>query len=158
MTITPAQYRLIKHGLILLLLGLFGGTALTWSLTKVISLPPIPFEIDYEIPGTPARWQRVHTGTIMNALMAFAFAFVFLFCDVTNKLANRLSWAIVASVWGNFLFYLFGVFAPNRGLSLGTNIQGESSIAGVLAFLPATIAAYVTIVVIIILLKKLKRP
>ena len=61
MTISLAQRRIIQNGLGVLLFGLVGGFFLGWNVIGVVSFPPFPIEIDYQIPGTTAAWRAVHT-------------------------------------------------------------------------------------------------
>ncbi|MEM6726009.1 MAG: hypothetical protein AAF598_18350 [Bacteroidota bacterium] len=157
MTISSAQRRIVQNALGVLLLGLLGGFFLAWNVIGVVTFPPLPIQIDYQIPGTTASWRAVHSGSIMNAIMAIVLAGLFFFCELSDRLANRLSWSIVLVIWGNAIFYVAAVFAPNRGLSMGDNGAGPGNTAGAIAFIPAIIAAYVLIVVVIILLRNVKQ-
>ncbi|MEO1655298.1 MAG: hypothetical protein AAFU64_17265 [Bacteroidota bacterium] len=157
MTISVAQRRIIQNGLGIILIGLIGGFFLAWNVIEVITFPLLPFTVDYQIPGRPARWRAVHSGNIMNGIMALALAYGFNYCDLSERLANRLSWTIVGVIWGNSIFYLGAVFAPNRGLTYGDNVAGVGKLAGMIAFVPAILAAYALIVVIIIILRKVKK-
>ena len=157
MTISVAQRRIIQNGLGVILVGLIAGFFLGWNVIGYISFPPFPIEIDYAIPGTTASWRAVHTGNIMNGIMALVLAAIFTWCDLSKRLANRLSWVIILVIWGNSIFYLAAVFAPNHGLSWGSNAAGEGNIAGIIAYIPAIIAAYALIFVISLLLIKVKK-
>jgi len=157
MTISKGQRRIIQHGLGVILFGLIGGFFLGWNVIGYISFPPFPIEIDYAIPGTTASWRAVHTGSIMNGIMALVLAALFSWCDLSKRLASKISWTIVVVIWGNAIFYLAAVFAPNHGLSWGSNAAGEGNIAGIIAYIPAIIAAYALIAVIGILLVNVKK-
>lgn len=157
MTISLAQRRIIQHGLGVILFGLIGGFFLGWSVIGYISFPPLPIEIDYSVPGTTAAWRAVHTGSIMNGIMALVLAALFSWCDLSKTLALRISWTIIIVIWGNAIFYLAAVFAPNHGLSWGANAAGAGNLAGIIAYIPAIIAAYALIIVIGILMFNVKK-
>tara|TARA_Y100000385_G_scaffold195869_1_gene202726 strand:- start:3699 stop:4181 length:483 start_codon:yes stop_codon:yes gene_type:complete len=157
MSISKAQRRIIQHGLGVILFGLIGGFFLGWNVIGKITFPPFPIEIDYAIPGTTAAWRAVHTGSIMNGIMALVLAALFSWCDLSKTLAERISWTIITVIWGNSIFYLAAVFAPNHGLSWGSNAAGEGNIAGIIAYIPAIIAAYALIYVIYILMVNVKK-
>lgn len=156
MSITTDQRRMVQHGLGVILLGLIGGFFLGWNVIGFISFPPLPVSIDYQVPGTSAAWRAVHTGNIMNGIMALVFAMAFNWCDLSKSLSRRISWATVVIIWGNAIFYVAAAFAPNHGLSFGDNAAGEGNLAGIIAYVPAIVAAYALIVVVIILLRNVK--
>lgn len=157
MTMTAAQRRIIQNGLGVILVGLIGGFFLGWSVIGHVSFPPLPIKIDYAVPGTTAAWRAVHTGNVMNGIMALGFAAIFPWFDLSKRTASAISWALVGIVWGNSIFYLAAVFAPNRGLSMGDNAAGAGNIAGIIAYVPAITAAYTLIVVVTLLLVNLKQ-
>ena len=51
------------------------------------------------------------------------------------------------AIWANTVFYLFANFAANRGLSPWDNAAGAGNWAGAVAFIPAAVAAFITIIV-----------
>ena len=157
MKISLYQRFILKNAIIIMIIGLVAGFALGWEVIGGISFPPIPGIIDIEIPGTIRAWRAVHTGNIMNGLMALILAGLFFFCDLSRTLEKRLSWTLVFVIWGNCIFYIAAVFAPNRGLSYANNAAGEGNLAGFIAFIPAFTAAYALIIMLFILLTKLKR-
>lgn len=157
MTISAAQRRIIQNGLGVILVGLIGGFFLGWHVIGHVSFPPLPIRIDYEVPGTAASWRAVHTGNVMNGIMALGFAATLPWFDLSKRLANTVSWIIAGVVWGNSVFYLAAVFAPNHGLSMGDNAAGAGNIAGIIAYVPAIAAAYALIFVVGLLLVRVKK-
>jgi hypothetical protein len=66
---------------------------------------------------------------------------------------RRLAWVgygLIATAWGNACFYVFSNFAPNRGLTVGANRFGESSLTGLLAVVPALTAAVLVLIALTI--------
>ena len=156
MKISIAQRRMIKNGLAIILIGLIGGFFLGWNVIGFISFPPLPLSIDVQVPGTAAAWRAVHTGNIMNGIMALVLAALLYWTDMSRASANRISWMVVLVIWGNCIFYIAAAFAPNHGLSMGDNAAGPGNMAGIIAYIPAIIAAYVLIYVIGYLFLKIK--
>lgn len=143
--------RMTKNGLAALFVALVGGFALTFSMTKGISLWPLPLFIDYIFPGSAQGWRTFHLGMLTNGIMAIALGGAMTRLSMTARHAALASWGVVIAVWGNFMFYLFGMFAPNHGLAVGTNALGEGNLAGTLAFLPAIVGA-VTLMLAVVLM------
>lgn len=140
---------MIGNGLLVMIMGMLFGFALGFSLLEAIDIWPIPaFPVDF--PGRPKAWANAHAGSISNGLMVIAVALTFPILELSEKSARWVAWGLVATAWGNTLFYLFAPFAANRALSMGDNRFGESSLAGVLGFTPALIAAILVIIALVI--------
>ena len=144
--------RMIKHGVAAMLVALVGGFALAFSMLQGVSLSPIPVFLDVEIPGSTRGWRIFHIGMLMNGIMAIALAFALRAVTVTATGAALVSWGAIIAVWGNGMFYLFGMFAQNHGLSLHESPLGDPSLAGALAFIPAIVGAVALTVALIVLL------
>ena len=147
--------RLIKHGILVMIVGLFSGFGLTFSILGQISLSPIPFVIDYELPGTTSAWARMHTGCLMNGLMLLAFAALRPRFTLSSSQESSISKSFVFIAWANVLFYIFGAFSPNRGLALNETPAGGANWASYVAYIPAVIAAVLLLLVLIRLLANL---
>ncbi|MBI1262332.1 MAG: hypothetical protein GC184_11465 [Rhizobiales bacterium] len=155
----PANYQrlMLKNGLAIVLLGLIGGFFLIFSMLGMISLSPLPFNIDYQIPGNASQWRAVHVGNLMNGLMAIIFALALSHLTLTEGAKKFVCYGTIAAIWGNAAFYVFGVFAPNHGITLGDNVLGEGNWAGVLAFSPAFVGAFILIAVVIVMFRGLPK-
>lgn len=132
---------LIRHGLAGILFSLATGFILIFSMLGGASLSPIPILIEFTVPGTTAGWRTVHIGMMMNGIMAVALGCAMRAVYLNNTQAFRIFLGTITAVWANCMFYIFGMFAPNRGLTLESNVLGEASLAGALAFFPALIGA-----------------
>ncbi len=135
------QLLLIRHGAAAMLLGMVAGFAYAFSLLGEISLSPIPVTLADSFPGRAAGWRAAHVGNILNGVMVVALASAFPRLALDADRETFVSRALLVTVWGNALFYVFGVFAPNHGLSIGDNQLGAGNIAGALAYIPAMVAA-----------------
>lgn len=151
------QRRMAQHGLAVLLLGLFAGFGLAWSAIGRLDLWPLPIQVDDAMPGSLSVWRGIHSGALMNGLMAIGFALAWRWFDLSAKWSMRLSWAVVGAIWANAAFYVFRLWAPNMGLTIGDNRLGEGNWAGVLSFLPAYLAAFATIAVVIVLMLNIRK-
>ena len=124
------------HGILMIFCTLLFGVGLWMNLVGGFEIVP-GYILQFSVPGTPEGWARAHTGPALNGMMVIAVAFVLPMLGFTEKLAARLGWIIVADGWANVVFYLFGNFTPNRGLSFGDNHFGPSDIFSVIALGPA---------------------
>ena len=70
--------------------------------------------------------------------------------SLSDRARPWVVWGLICTAWGNACFYLFANFAPNRGLTMGSNRFGHGDVFGILAFLPAFIAAYLVIIALAI--------
>lgn len=133
--------RLIKQGFLALIVALVAGFVLIFSMIGGLSLSPIPILIEFELPGTTAGWRTVHVGMLMNSIMAIAIGAAMRFVFIEDSAAYRVYLGTAIAVWCNLMFYLFGMFAPNHGVTLEANRLGEASLAGAAAFLPALVGS-----------------
>ena len=151
--LTKIQRRLVGHGLIVILMAMFAGFVLGFSLVGGLETSPGNIE-PLAIPGTTAGWARMHVGCVTNGLMLIALAFVLPRIGFAVRTQGLLSWTLVAIAWVNTLFYLFGNLSPNRGLTVGANQFGESSALGLLAMVPAAVGSFAIVVVLLMLITK----
>lgn len=154
----PSSHRLVRHGLAAMIVALLGGFMLTFEMLGGLSFSPLPVFIGMEMPGTVAGWKAVHLGMLMNGMMAIVLGLAMRVLAVEAASANRVSWAVLIAVWGNFCFYLFAMFGHNHGLSLGANRLGEGNWAGAAAFLPAILGAVTLLYALVVLIRARPQP
>ena len=104
------------------------------------------------MPGTAQGWRMVHLGTMMNGLMGVLIGLAMRRFALTDRGAATVAWGTILAIWGNFSFYVFGMFAPNHGVTLQANRLGEANWAGILAFVPAFAGAITLLVALVVLL------
>lgn len=153
MSTHSSSHRLVKHGLAAMIVALLGGFMLTFEMLGGVSFSPLPIFIGMEMPGTVAGWKAVHLGMLMNGMMAIVLGLAIRVLAVEAAAANRVSWAVLIAVWGNFCFYLFAMFGQNHGLTLGDNRLGEGNWAGAAAFLPAILGAITLLYALVVLVR-----
>jgi hypothetical protein len=130
------QALLIGHGALVLLIGLISGLLLVFSMLGGFVLWPI-MDIPYDLPGTTRGWKAAHVGGITNGLLLIGIALTLLKLPLTTRGLKLVFWSMVATGWGNTLFYWGGNLSPNRGVSFDANQYGESNIGGLIAFFGA---------------------
>jgi len=145
--------RLIKHGAAAMLIALLAGFGLIWSMIGGASLSPLPIFFEFDMPGTVEGWRIIHLGMLMNGMMAIALGAAVRFLTWAGSGAAWVSWGTVIAVWGNFCFYIFGMFAPNKGVTAGANALGEGTVFGLLAFFPALLGAVTLIIAVIAIMR-----
>lgn len=143
-TFSPEARRLVGHGALVVIAGLLAGFCIGFVALGGFILDPLP-SATFSFPGTERGWRAMHIGSLLNGIMAIAVAAVL--DRVVESAATRrtISLVLILAIWANTVFYLAANFAANRGLSPWDNAVGEGSIAGLIAFTPAAVAAGVTI-------------
>lgn len=144
--------KMIGHGAIVMLIGLLAGFGLIMSLIGGFEIFPGTM-LHFELPADPQAWARTHLGGLTNGMLVILFALFIHVAQLPARQANQLRWMLVATGYGNTVFYWGGLFAPSRALTLGDNRLGESNIFGVLGFLPALVVAFVLIVATVIVIR-----
>ena len=153
---THASHRLIKHGAIVMIFSLLAGVMFTYALIGGVSVPPTSLFWEMDIPGSVDGWRRFHTGAMMNGLMAIGLGCAIRFVRLEGNSAAIVSWGTLVAIYGNTFFYLFGLMAPNRGLSVGDNQLGEGTIEGMFAYFPAVAGMLTLFVALFVFVFKAK--
>jgi hypothetical protein len=140
------QAFMIGNGALVLIVGMLSGFVLMFHLLGEVTVSPLPWSLAVQIPGSEHGWRAAHIGNITNGLLVVAVG-ASLQRLVLGAAAERwVAWGLIYTAWGNACFYVFGALAANHGLSLGTNRLGEGDVFGVLAYLPALVAALVVLI------------
>jgi len=133
--------------------ALIGGFVLDFFMLGAISLSPAPVSIPISIAGSEPGWRAVHVGGLMNGIMAVALGLAMRRFALTDRDGAIVSWGTIIAVWANLVFYVFGMFAPNHGLTMTDNRLGPANLAGAIAFAPAILGAVTLLVALIVLLR-----
>lgn len=124
---------IVRQSVLVIGLSLFAGFALGWALT--------PEAAPIAVGGSVRGWVAAHSGGMLNGVMALVFALALDRLDLSARLRAWSGWAVIFAIWSNTIFYWVGNFAPNRGLTPGSNSLGEGTVLGFIAFLPAALAS-----------------
>ncbi len=149
-SLSPEARRLVGHGALVVIAGLLAGFGIGFVALGGFILDPLP-SATFSFPGTERGWRAMHIGSLLNGIMAIAVAAVIDRVVDSYGTKRLITWVLIIAIWSNTIFYLAANFAANRGLSPWDNAVGPGSIAGLIAFAPAAIAAFVTIWVVALL-------
>ncbi len=151
--VSGVRTTIIRQALWVMMIGLIGGFGWAFALLGEVRLSPIPVTFFESFPGDQARWRGVHLGCLLNGILALVLAANLRWFELSASAAKAIQLGVIITLWGNTAFYIFAVFAQNRGLSLGGNVQGPGSVFGALSYLGGMIAAFALIYVIVRLLR-----
>lgn len=144
------QRKMAGHGILMILSTLVFGVALWMHLVGGFELVP-GYILEFNVPGTPEGWARAHAGPAMNGMMVIVVAFALPLAQFAETTARRLGWIIILDGWSNVIFYFFGNFTANRGLSFGDNRLGEANLFSTIALAPAYLFGVLAIVALFII-------
>ncbi len=134
--LSSLQRVMIGHSMLIMFVTLVAGLGLWMSLLGGFELIPGTI-IHFQLPGTPEGWARAHRGTPLNSLMVLGVALFLSKLGLSETVQKRIGWIIICTGWANTVFYFASNFAPNRGLSFGTNAFGPGDFAAFVALAPA---------------------
>lgn len=150
-------FGLMRHSLVVLLAGLLCGLGLGFAINGEVGLSPIPLTWEYTMAAEPRAWRSAHVGAITNGLMGLILAIILPFMGQSAKAISRLCLYTILVMYGNLVFYVAALWAPNRGLSFTGTEAGPGNLAGVIAYIPAILAAGLLIAVVIYLIATIPR-
>lgn len=149
--------RLIRHGLMVLVVGLLCGFGLAFAINDSFSISPIPISFEYNLAAGPRAWRAAHVGGITNGLMALLFAALLPYLALRNSTMSKVVTGIIVVIWGNVIFYLASLFAPNRSLSFGDTVAGDGNLAGAIGYVSGVSVAVLMIWIAIYLIITIPR-
>ena len=148
------QALMIANAGMVLLLGMLMGFPFAFHLTGEISLWPLPFSIDFQIPGTERGWRAAHVGNILNGTMLLAVAAVFHRLTLSAGKRKALAWTLIVTVWGNAVFYVMAAaFTTGRALTFGANRFGGGDWFNSIGYLAAMIAVFAVIFALVLVVR-----
>lgn len=129
------RYRaaLIAHGAWVLAVGLLSGMILVFAMLEGIRIWPL-LDIAADIPGSVRGWRAAHVGGLLNGVLLIAAALTFVHLPMSYNALRFVYWSLVATGWGNTVFYWAGNLSANRGLSVTDTPYGEGDVYGAIAY------------------------
>ncbi len=146
------QRTMIGHGLLVVLVAMFAGFMLMFSLIGGIEFWPGNI-LSIPTYGTTDGWVRAHSGGLTNGLLVMAVAFALPKLNLSPLKQKIMAYGFIYVAWSFTLFYWFGNAAGNRALSLGDNPLGQSDLFGVLGFLPGLPSVFLVVILLAIAAK-----
>ena len=136
-----------------MIIGLVAGFGLVFSLVGGFEIFP-GMILEFSIPGDSPAWARAHAGGIMNGLMIFVGAWLIGSMQLPEASARQIYWMLIGAGYANTIFYYGSILSQTRALTMGDNVFGETSIAGVVGYVPALVFAVITIIAFSIIAKQ----
>lgn len=120
------QRLLIGHGALLLFVAGVLGFGFLFFLIGKIALWPIPWEIDYQLPGTYDAWRMAHMEGIANGLLLWLTAAVLPLMPFQARGKKRLGYAMMVITWTIVIASaLDPIFPDSRGLEFGGPVTNQ---------------------------------
>ncbi len=149
-TIKHYQALLLGNGALIIIIGLIGGFMLVFSVLGRIEVWPL-FALDISVPGEVRAWRAAHVGAITNGLLCAMGAVALPFVQSVSP-RKFITYGLIFTAWCNSAFYVFAAFGTARGLSGGyVEGLGQGNIFDVLAYVPALLAAAITIICMVLI-------
>jgi styrene-oxide isomerase len=146
------QGSIIAHGALMLFVGLVAGVMLTFAMLQGVKIWPI-LDIPMDIPGSILGWKAAHVGGMMNGIMLMVVALCLSKVILSAASSRFMFYALVLTGWGNTIFYWFGNFSMNKGLSVGATPYGEGDLYGAIAFISAGSVMILTFIASLMLVR-----
>ena len=144
------SYLVLANAMAVLFIGLIAGLALAFSLLEAVGLWPLPLW-EVQLPGSTRGWQAAHVGGILNGVMIAGLVWLTNYLEPSESRAKWIGWGLIATGWGNTVFYWAGNLAANRGLSVAATPYGEGDLWGALAYLGGGVAMAFTFYAVFVL-------
>ena len=127
-------------GLAIVAAGVIGFGFLFFLIGK-IALWPIPWEIEYQMPGTYDAWRMAHMEAIANGLLLWLTAAILPYLPFEDFGRKRVAYAMIIVAWTIIIASCFDPLLPDsRGLEARLPV---TNIMAFLIFLPGVALAMI---------------
>lgn len=113
------QQLLIGNGAIVFLLGMAAGFPLAFELLGRFELWPLPFIIEFDMPGDTRGWVMAHLEGVLNGVLLISIAAVAPRLTLSPKAGTYVFWGLLVTAWGNIAASTLSPLFDARGLSFG---------------------------------------
>lgn len=111
---------LIGHGALLIFTGGIIGFGFLFFLIGRIELWPIPWSIDYQLPGSYDAWRMAHMEAIVNGALLWVTAAALPLLPFSEKGQARFGSCMILVAWAIVIASSIDpLFADSRGLAFG---------------------------------------
>ena len=149
--IRKSQRLLVGHGALVLLFAFVIGFGFVFFLIGDIRLWPIPWVIDYQMPGTYDAWRMAHMEGITNGFGLWLLAAVLPLLNLSVKTSRRIAIGMIITAWTIVIASTIDPLFPNaRGLEL----TSESTLLNDVAFLLFVIGIGIVIAIMVKIAKE----
>lgn len=113
------QALLFLNGLGLFIVGILFGWVWFFHLIEAITVWPLPFSIEVDIPGDSRGFRMGHMEAITQGLLLMSLAFGGQFMRLSSKEFTVLFWTAIVTTWLFTLPAMANAFFETRGLAFG---------------------------------------
>jgi hypothetical protein len=128
--------------------------AFGFNILKAVEIFPFVPRRNVRVPGTEAAWRAVHTGSIMNGLLAISTAAIGPMIRLGPRAQRGLVASLVVTVWGNVIGYNAAALSGDRGLRFAGRRLNRVAYC---SFLSAAVAVFLAIPLVIVGLLRHRR-
>jgi len=141
------QRTLVAHGALVFLLGLAAGFPFAFEILGRFELWPVPWTIEFDMPGDLRGWRMAHLEGILNGLLLISVAAVGSHLRLGARGAAWVTRGLLVCAWGNILASWIGPLTETRGLAF-SGISWNSLVyvlfvAAIIGVLGAMIAVFI---------------
>ncbi len=149
--IRKSQRLLVGHGALVLLAAFVIGFGFVFFLIGDIRLWPLPWVIDYQMPGTYDAWRMAHMEGITNGFGLWLLAAVLPLLNLSVKTSRRIAVGMIITAWTFVVASTIDPLFPNaRGLEL----TSESTLLNDVAFLLFVVGIGIVIAIMVKIAKQ----
>lgn len=121
-----SQRLLVGHGALLLFVGGVIGFGFLFFLIGKITLWPIPWTIEWQLPGTYDAWRMAHMEGIVNGVVLWVAAALLPVMPFSQQAARRIALGFIVVAWTIVLASaLDPLFPDSRGLAFGGPVTNQ---------------------------------
>ncbi len=121
------QRLMIAHGGMVFFGGLMVGWGFLFFLMGAVSVWPIPWRLDVQLPGDVRAWRMAHMEGILNGLTMLAVAGIWHNLTLTPRAQKWVAYGLIVTGWGNLIAATLGPIFGGRGLAIGVGFHEEGA-------------------------------
>jgi hypothetical protein len=149
--IRKSQRLLVGHGALVLLFAFVIGFGFVFFLIGDIRIWPIPWAIDYQMPGTYDAWRMAHMEGITNGFALWLLAAVLPLLNLSVKISRRIAVGMIITAW---TFIIASSIDPLFPDARGLELTSESTLFNDVAFLLFVIGIVIVISIMVKIAKQ----
>jgi len=123
------QRTLVAHGALVFLLGMAAGFPFAFEILGRFELWPLPWTVEFDMPGDLRGWRMAHLEGILNGLLLISVAAVGSHLRLGTRGAAWVTRGLLVCAWGNILASWIGPLTETRGLAF-SGISWNSLVYG----------------------------
>lgn len=110
------QRTLVFNGAVVFLLGMAAGFPLAFEILGRFELWPLPWKVEFDMPGDLRGWRMAHLEGVLNGLLLVGIAAVAPLLRLGARGWAWVKWGLLVCAWGNIIAAWVGPLTETRGL------------------------------------------